>query len=198
MNTSVTCMTQYQDLATQLMNQALSRKQILANCAVGLTAEIGELHELFFDESKDYSLYVLPDGEDKSEFVKEFGDIMWYVANTAKQFDFNVDNFCVSNIHELSGTLNGKLEHNIHRLVQNGARVAGWIKWHVFHAHPVDSDLLEGVRQALEDICVVISYLANTCCGITMKEVLETNLKKLYKRYPSGKFTPEDSINRSE
>lgn len=190
-------MNQYCDLAVQLMNPTLNREQVLSNCAVGLTSEIGELHEMIYPEAKEFSLYVPPPEDDVTEIVKELGDIAWYSINICHVMQWDPNQFGVGQLDD-GITPDVQLHTAICTLVQRGARVAGWIKWHVFHEHPVSAEMVEDMRESIECIFVALKYFAVAYCRTTIKEVLETNLKKLYRRYPSGRFAAADSINRAD
>jgi NTP pyrophosphatase (non-canonical NTP hydrolase) len=67
------------------------------------------------------------------------------------------------------------------------------IKKHIFHGHDID---LEKATLELGDVIWYLAFSANTL-GIPIEEILEKNIEKLAKRYPSG-FSQEDSKNREE
>lgn len=71
--------------------------------------------------------------------------------------------------------------------------VAGLIKKHVFHGHPLDKDAL---NKELGDVLWYVSQVARAA-GIGLSDVAVRNINKLKARYPEG-FSQERSINRAE
>lgn len=65
-------------------------------------------------------------------------------------------------------------------------------KW-AFHGHELDLDEL---KKELGDVLWYVALLCSAS-GMTMDDVMETNINKLKHRYPNG-FTYQDSINREE
>ena len=69
------------------------------------------------------------------------------------------------------------------------------VKKMIFQGKPADKDNLEHQKIELGD---VMWYVAQACMAleIDMDEVLDTNIKKLEKRYPEGHFSEFYSENR--
>ena len=69
------------------------------------------------------------------------------------------------------------------------------VKKMIFHGKPCDKDNLEHLKIELGDI---MWYVAQACMAleVDMDEVLDTNIKKLEKRYPDGHFSEFYSENR--
>lgn len=67
-------------------------------------------------------------------------------------------------------------------------------KKHVFHGHDFDR---EKFKLELSDIYF---YLAEAASAIdcTLEEIAHINIAKLSKRYPTGKFTTQDSIEKKD
>ncbi len=92
----------------------------------------------------------------------------------------------------------------IYRLQELGGDVAiqrlltasvGIVKKMIFQGKPCNEDNLEHLKIELGDI---MWYVAQACMAleVDMDEVLDTNIKKLEKRYPDGHFAEFYSENR--
>ena len=68
--------TDYQALAARTLGRDRTHEQQLANAALGLAGEAGEVA----DHIKKHLFHTFP--LDQSEVVKELGDCLWYVAAT--------------------------------------------------------------------------------------------------------------------
>lgn len=77
-------------------------------------------------------------------------------------------------------------------LLDELGEVAGPIKKHLWHGHPLD------VAHVQDELGDVLWYMAALCnaLGITLEDVLQSNVQKLQDRYPDG-FSSERSINRT-
>ena len=71
--------------------------------------------------------------------------------------------------------------------------VAGLIKKHVFHGHPLDTVKL---LKEIGDVLWYLNLLA-ALCGQDLGDVMEMNIAKLSARYPEGFFSTERSMNRA-
>jgi NTP pyrophosphatase (non-canonical NTP hydrolase) len=67
------------------------------------------------------------------------------------------------------------------------------IKKYLFHGHELDKDEL---IKELGDVCWYVALTAELI-GVDLETVLERNIDKLKRRYPTG-FSEELSINRKE
>lgn len=78
-------------------------------------------------------------------------------------------------------------------LCGEAGEVADLIKKHKFQGHKLDNEKL------LSELGDVMWYIALLCTttGIKLEDVMENNIKKLRRRYPSG-FSSDRSINRDE
>lgn len=68
------------------------------------------------------------------------------------------------------------------------------VKKHVYHDHPIPD------MQIIKELGDILWYVADMSklLGYTLDQVATLNLEKLQRRYPSGKFSSEESINRVE
>lgn len=89
------------------------------------------------------------------------------------------------------GSMNEQLANWALGLNGEAGETAELIKKHVFHGH--DLDYTEIIHE-LGDVFFYAVALCNTL-GLSMDNVIETNVNKLTKRYPDG-FDSEKSKNR--
>lgn len=86
---------EYQDLAQRTSNRALDMKGHLFNGVLGLAGEAGECADLlkkhYYQDGRNF----VDDLED------ELGDVMWYVAETAKAMGLTLDEVAQRNIDKL-------------------------------------------------------------------------------------------------
>lgn len=76
-------------------------------------------------------------------------------------------------------------------LVGESGECADMIKKHVFQGHELDN---EHLAKELGDICWYIAIAANAI-GYDLETIMQMNVDKLKKRYPTG-FDANKSINR--
>ncbi len=86
---------EYQKLAMTTLNPELDKKDILINGVMGLCGESGEA----IDIVKKW----LAQGHelDREHLAKEFGDIAWYLAETATALDLSLSDIFEANIEKL-------------------------------------------------------------------------------------------------
>ena len=72
-------LTDYQSLAARTLGRDRTREQQIANAALGLAGEAGEVA----DHIKKHLFHDFP--LDEAEVVKELGDCLWYVAAMCTQ-----------------------------------------------------------------------------------------------------------------
>lgn len=87
----------------------------------------------------------------------------------------------------------GELLNGALGLTGEAGEVSDMIKKHIFHGHDLNRDEL--VKE-LGDCAWYLALLCNAI-GISLEDVLITNIEKLKRRYPEG-FSSEASINRTE
>jgi NTP pyrophosphatase (non-canonical NTP hydrolase) len=85
---------EYQSLAARTMGPR-TREQQLANAALGLAGEAGEVADMM----KKHLFHAHPLDEDA--LVKELGDCLWYVAGMATALGLSLDEIGARNIEKL-------------------------------------------------------------------------------------------------
>ncbi|MDE5855984.1 MAG: nucleoside triphosphate pyrophosphohydrolase family protein [Anaeroplasmataceae bacterium] len=86
---------EYQELAMKTLNPALDKKDILINAVMGLCGEAGEATDLV-------KKHLFQNHEfNKEEFIKELGDIAWYLAEACTAVDVNLEDVLEKNIAKL-------------------------------------------------------------------------------------------------
>ena len=86
---------EYQKLAMNTLNPALSKKDVLINGVMGLCGESGEA----IDIVKKHLAQGHP--LDREKLIKELGDIAWYLAETATALDVTLEEVLEGNIEKL-------------------------------------------------------------------------------------------------
>ena len=87
--------TDYQALAARTLGRDRTHEQQLANAALGLAGEAGEVA----DHIKKHLFHTFP--LDQSEVVKELGDCLWYVAAMCTTLGLSMDDVAATNIDKL-------------------------------------------------------------------------------------------------
>lgn len=86
---------EYMELAQRTSNRALDQKGHLFNGVLGLTGEAGECTDLikkhYFQDGRNF----VDDLED------ELGDVLWYVAETARALGLTLEEVAVRNVEKL-------------------------------------------------------------------------------------------------
>ncbi|MDF1502815.1 nucleoside triphosphate pyrophosphohydrolase family protein [Roseisolibacter sp. H3M3-2] len=85
----------YQQLAARTIRPGRPAEQALANWALGLTGEAGEVAE----HVKKHLFHGAP--LDRAAVVKELGDILWYVAAMAGAVGASLDEIGTTNVEKL-------------------------------------------------------------------------------------------------
>lgn len=86
---------EYQKLAMRTLNPKLDKKDILLNAVMGLCGEAGEAIDLV--KKNLYQNHPF----DTNAFIKELGDIAWYLAEAATAVDVSLDEVFAKNIEKL-------------------------------------------------------------------------------------------------
>lgn len=85
----------YQAQAMQLLNPALSKRDVLINGVMGLCGEAGEAIDLVKKHlAQGHEL-------DRAALLKELGDVAWYLAETAYALDATLDEVAQGNLAKL-------------------------------------------------------------------------------------------------
>ena len=86
---------EYQELAQRTSNKALDQRGHLFNGVLGLSGEAGECADLV---KKHY----FQDGRPMIDrLVDELGDVLWYVAETARAMDVTLEEVAKHNVEKL-------------------------------------------------------------------------------------------------
>lgn len=86
---------EYQKLAARTLGGDRTQEQQLANAALGLTGEGGEVAEII----KKHLFHATP--LDKDALVKELGDCLWYIAAFGTVLGFSLGDIAQRNIDKL-------------------------------------------------------------------------------------------------
>jgi NTP pyrophosphatase (non-canonical NTP hydrolase) len=86
---------QYREAIKRTMNTQLSHDQKLAMLALGLAGEVGELVDQI--KKKVYHGHVL----DLDEFIKENGDVFWYLFNLMNELNISEEVVMMENVMKL-------------------------------------------------------------------------------------------------
>ena len=86
---------EYQKMAMTTLNPSLNKRDVLINSVMGLCGESGEA----IDIVKKWMAH----GHelDKEHFIKELGDIAWYLAEAATALDISLEDIFQANIEKL-------------------------------------------------------------------------------------------------
>lgn len=78
-------------------------------------------------------------------------------------------------------------------LAGEAGEVCDLLKKVVGHGHPINLDAF------CDELGDVLWYISDLCSafGLTLQDVVQHNIEKLGRRYPSGRFTISDSLNRT-
>lgn len=76
-------------------DKGMKNKSALAYCALGLTGEAGEYAE-------KVKKYLRDDFLDPNLAAKELGDVLWYVARSAAELGYTLDEVAQMNIDKLN------------------------------------------------------------------------------------------------
>jgi NTP pyrophosphatase (non-canonical NTP hydrolase) len=86
---------EYQELAARTLGRDRTHEQQLANAALGLTGESGEVAEVI----KKHLFHATP--LDRDAIIKELGDCLWYIGAFATVLDLSMDDIAQRNIDKL-------------------------------------------------------------------------------------------------
>ena len=105
---------EYQKLAMQTLNPALTPQEVLMDSALGLCGESGEVADLL----KKHLMQGHP--FDQNEFAKELGDVAWYLAEAATALGMDLETILQMNIEKLKRRYpeGFDVEKSIHRTAE--------------------------------------------------------------------------------
>jgi NTP pyrophosphatase (non-canonical NTP hydrolase) len=196
---------EYQEKTRSFSNHDLTLQQYMDRDAIKLKTESCEvldlLEKIMYQDHKP----------DPAKFKNELGDFLFYVIDINARLDLQLHTR--QDLIE-QACLRGKLDpQEMVRHLFGLARPTVDLALNMFIASAEQlSDSLVRINaqgflshywthtwiQALLEEC----YFAFCCLcydlGVTPEEVRNANIEKLYKRYPSGVFTKEDSLQRRD
>lgn len=86
---------QYQELAMRTMKEGMTPENLLVEGCLGLAGESGEVCDIIKKHIfQGHSL-------DTHHLIEELGDVMWYIALTAKSIGCSLDGIMEHNINKL-------------------------------------------------------------------------------------------------
>ncbi len=86
---------EYQVLAARTLGRDRTHEQQLANAALGLTGEAGEVADVI----KKHLFHATP--LDQDALAKELGDCLWYIGAFATELGLSMDDIAQRNIDKL-------------------------------------------------------------------------------------------------
>ena len=86
---------EYQQLAARTLSRDRTHEQQLANAALGLTGEAGEVADVI----KKHLFHATP--LDQDALAKELGDCLWYIGAFATVLGLSLDDIAQRNIDKL-------------------------------------------------------------------------------------------------
>lgn len=151
---------EYQKEAVSFRTDTADNEEYLT---LGLIAEVGEAADKLAKRVRDGVW-------DEKAFIKELGDILWFVANLAEYYDKNNDaNFSTELKNCFSEEVDGdRFDETIMRLL------VYWV-----------GIFLDGEDEFLADIVFEVGGLAKRY-GYTLEQVAEINIAKLRDRQARG------------
>lgn len=162
---------EYQKNAIRTANVNQSDDLALANWALGLAGEAGEVLELMLFGS------TLPSEKRFARLQEELGDVFWYIAVMCEQLGVKMS--------ALDGNIDSieyPSDNSVFMLTLSACGLADSIKKVVFHKKNLDKEL---IGTALKNAYAYCCYVCNDNY-INIQEALIQNINKLKKRYPDG------------
>jgi len=191
----MTVLQEYQAKAIGLMNENLAINDKIANCGLGVADELGELAEIFFT---DAGLQAGLDKDTKIAHIREeLGDLLWYCCVGMYQYGLTTFDPARITTSASSWLYDDDAIQEFHTLLIISNPFIRHAKRTAFHGHPITDEVKSEVNVSAHAIISKIVTIASITGAGTLADIVAENLKKLYKRYPDGKFSTEHSINRS-
>jgi NTP pyrophosphatase (non-canonical NTP hydrolase) len=183
---------EYMEQAITTLKKHDSEAIALADWALGLGGELGEVASALL-RMKEKSLDgIAPEESDYMELAKEAGDVLWYVFAVSKQLDLNIEE--EEGILAMQRIVPGDVYTQLATISAAVGQVQEACKHYIAHKEKFDA---EAVRTSLEWI---ISTLNGTLhfFQMSLTDVAELNVAKLSHRYNKGSFDNSASKNRHE
>ena len=101
---------EYQKKAQKFINKNLNDEEVRAHSMLGLCSEVGELQGLFQKKLQGHGL-------NEIHVKKELGDVLWFVAEVATAYEWDLNEIAEMNIEKLEARYpNGfEVEKSLHR-----------------------------------------------------------------------------------
>lgn len=183
---------EYKTQALQTVKDHASKEMAIADWALGLGGEAGEVVELYSNSSSD-----------KMELAKELGDILWYTIALANEVEIE---FAPTTFEELDTYVNrshcvscmtetNPMRASIFNLVINTCTVQERMKHAIMHKEGFEANSIEGkLGNILAEIATISKH-----AGFTLFDVANLNAAKLAHRYNiknGGHYSVEASADR--
>jgi NTP pyrophosphatase (non-canonical NTP hydrolase) len=176
----------YQEAAARTHGHKDTPNNALACHGLGITEEAGEVAGLLAES--------FPPGKterEREKLASELGDVLWYISALASKIHVPlsvvVDTVIVPNEEPPPHKI------LVYRLVRDAGAVAGLVKKHLFHGHPLVEDMFVVALGKVYGSLVALVHHH----WLHVDEIMNANLAKLARRYPEG-FTTEQSITRPD
>ena len=82
-------------------------------------------------------------------------------------------------------------------LASEAGEIIGMTKKAFWQGHPMNKKWFTKLKEELGDNLYYLQFMCNNL-GITLDDIRDGNVAKLTKRYKSGEFTIDESINRND
>lgn len=173
----------YQANALRTANPNADKTLRLAVAGMGLAGEAAEVLDLVYNKATEPL--------DRDVLVKELGDCMWYIAETASIVGIPLESIEIPPPQNDLTERDVFLEYAI-ELSAHAGQTTDYLKKVVGHSHQIDVDR---VRTGLGLVLRAVTDLAKMA-GTTLQTVCDRNTAKLKARYPDG-FSSEKSVHRT-
>lgn len=212
MSIQICDLNEYQRLAEETMNPELDANARLGNMVIGLCGESFELFEVFHhhkshDEDRQV-VYEPPPyrGQVAVDIAEELGDVMWYSSVLVDSLGGKIGDVC----RELFALVpwdsrdvpvGKRPEDSFYAawvdVCLYSAKIAEKIKKHLYQGHEFDDATRHLINAYVVKVVCAVRTMS-TILGMSLSEVCHSNVTKLRKRYPGGKFSAEASVNRAD
>lgn len=184
----------YMEQALQTIKPHTTKEMALADWALGLGGESGEVLELIMKNSTD-----------KMEFAKELGDILWYSVALASELSLSFPSSTFDDIHMFTNSTHcakcisedSSIVVAMNKLSLSICAIQEQMKHAIMHKEKFEKDT---IADKLTDVWLGIAKIAGYY-EFTIFEVAGLNVAKLAHRYDTangGQYNIEASANRHE
>lgn len=85
---------EYQALASRTINKELKVEEMIMHALHGLSGEVGEIHSIYQKAYQGHDI-------DENHLKKEFGDLLWFIAEFCTAEGWLLEDVMQSNINKL-------------------------------------------------------------------------------------------------